>query len=138
MPQRDRPLRGDRHAERPEDLGDERDDGLRRAQDHRDLLGSKALVADEAGRLGGDELQLGALPAALQQRHGAAGVDGVGIEQRVGRVLEQAALEVVQGVPGAGRVVLGAGLEHDVVVDPARAQLLEGRRPGAEGRAPGS
>ena len=59
--------------------------------------GRVALVGDEARDLRRDELELGALAAALQERDRVAGVDRVGLEQApVGGQLEELALEVVQ------------------------------------------
>ena len=96
-----------------EDLGQQRRDRRRVAQHDRDLLRRVALLGDQARDLRRDELELGALAAALQQRHRVAGVDRVGLEQPpVGGQLEQLALEVVQRRAGRRRVVLGARLQR--------------------------
>ena len=125
----------DRHAERAEDLHDEGGDRRGVAQHDGDLLRGVALLADEAGDLRCDELELRALAAALQQRDRIPGVDRVGLEQpAVRRQLEELALELVQRRPRGGGVVLRARAQRDVLVG---TQLLKRRGAPAERHAPG-
>ena len=78
-------------------------------------------VAQQLEHRGADELGLGALAAGLEQADGAVRRDA-----RRGR-LEQRALEVVEGAAGARCVVLGAGLERDVLAG-ERLEQLDRRR----------
>ena len=79
----------------------------RLAQDDRDVLGREALLGDQARDVRGDQLELGALAAALQQQQGVA---RIGRPARGG--LEQRALERVQR---RARVVLGERRQLDVL-----------------------
>ena len=78
--------------------------------------------------LGGDQLGLRALAACLQQPDRAVR------RPLAGFGLEQAALEVVQGVAGVRRVVLGPVVEQLVALG-ERLEQLDGRRPAGERRA---
>ena len=91
---------------------------------------SSARAASRQPRdVGGDELDLGALAAALEQHQRVA---RVGTPAR--RRLEQRALERVQG---GALVVLGERRQLDVL-RAERHELLEGLAAPGERRAPGS
>jgi hypothetical protein len=64
----------ERDLELAEDLRDERRVVARLAQDDRDVLGREAAFADQAGDMGGDELEFGALAPAFEQLQRVAGV----------------------------------------------------------------
>ena len=108
-----------------EDIDEQRCERLRRAMDERNLMRLRAAV-EEAPDLLRDELQLGALAAALEQLHGPRGMD-----PRLSRAfparLEEAALQVAQRGPRGVGIVAGRGCDDDVLARP-RQQRLEGRR----------
>ena len=117
VPGDDRALQRVGDLERPEDLRQQRGVLARLAQDDRDVLGREALLGDQARDVRGDQLELGALAAALQQQQGVA---RIGRPARGG--LEQRALERVQR---RARVVLGERRQLDVL-GPEGHELLEG------------
>ena len=125
--ERDPALEAHRHAVALEHLAEHAGLGRPAAHEHGDVLGQDAR-AGQLEDLGGHELRLGALAARLQQPHRAVRRPAAG-----GR-LEQAALEVVQGVAGVGRVVLGAVLEQLVALG-QRLEQLDGGGPVGERRA---
>ena len=90
---------GDRDAVVGEALGEHGGGALAATDEHGDVLRRHAL-AHELEHLGRDQLGLGALPARLQDPHGAVR------REPLARGLEQLPLEVVQGRAGAVRVVL--------------------------------
>ena len=132
MPERDPPVERDRHAEGAEDLRQQRGVLARaRAARPRSPPARRRPRTDQPRGLGRDELELGALAAALQQRDRARRVDRVGVEQLALVELEEAALEVVQRGARGRRVVLGAGGEH-AVLDALAVELGERRRAAGE------
>ena len=125
---RDRALEREGDAELPEDLGQQGGVLGRLAHDDRHVLGREAALADQARDVRGDELELGALAAALEQQQRVARIGAPGR-----RRLEQRALERVQR---GALVVLGAGRQLDVLGAEGH-ELLEGVAAAGEGHAPG-
>ncbi len=95
-----------RDAVRAEDLLDHRRVALGIPEDHGDVAGRRALP-EQAQDLGAAQLDLGALSPGAVKAHHAAGPRGA-----LGR-LEEPALEGVQSVPRARRVVVGHRLQGD-------------------------
>ena len=91
VPGDDRALQREGDLERAEDLREQRGVLARLAHDDRDVLGREALLGDQPRDVGGDQLELGALAAALEQQQRIAGVGAP-----AGRRLEQRALQRVQ------------------------------------------
>ena len=77
MAGRDGALEGEGDAELPEDLGQQGGVLGRLAHDDRHVLRREAALADQARDVRGDELELGALAAALEQHDAAARVEGL-------------------------------------------------------------
>ncbi len=122
------PRRRVRDAEEVEQRRQQRADRRGSTRQHRDLAG-RAARGEQPRDLRGDQLGLGALVAALEQRDRVA---GVGLPRRV---LEQRALEVMQRLARRRLVVVGERRQLDHLLG-ERPQGFERRRAPGERDAP--
>ena len=103
---RDRALEREGDPELAEDLRQQGGVLARLAHDDRHVLGREAALADQARDVRGDELELGALAAALEQQQRVAGIGAPGrrrLEQRALERVQRGALVVLGAAPAARR-----------------------------------